>query len=84
MDTLSSRNFSQKTNERICFSVLTTRNYLKLEFRVVRIEKQIRSFIFWEKLADHKLLWGREWLPKTGWAIRKLSSLVGQQNDYQE
>ena len=30
---LSSRNFSQKTNERICFSILTTRKYLKLEFR---------------------------------------------------
>ena len=26
------RNFAQKTNERICFSILTTRKYLKLEF----------------------------------------------------
>ena len=30
---LSSRNFSQKTNERIYFSILTTPQYLKLEFR---------------------------------------------------
>ena len=31
---LSSRNFSQKTNERICFSILTTRKYLKLEIKI--------------------------------------------------
>ena len=30
---LASRNISQKTNEGICFSILTTRKYLKLEFR---------------------------------------------------
>ena len=29
---LSSRNFSQKTNGRICFSILMTGKYLKLEF----------------------------------------------------
>ena len=36
---LSSRNFSQKANEQICFSILMTGKYLKLE-----IEKQIRPF----------------------------------------
>ena len=30
---LSSRNFSQKMNERICFSILAIRKYLKLEFQ---------------------------------------------------
>ena len=30
---LSSHSFSQTTNGRICFSILTTRKYLKLEFR---------------------------------------------------
>ena len=43
-----------KMNKRICFSILTVQNYLKLEisissfmyFRTVRIEKQIRPFIF--------------------------------------
>ena len=43
---------------------MTVRKYLKLEilissfkyFRTVRIEKQIRLFVFWEKLTDHKLL----------------------------
>ena len=30
---MSSRNFSQKTNERICFSILTTRKFLILEFQ---------------------------------------------------
>ena len=48
---LSCQNFSQKTNERIWFSILTTRKYLKSknEFQVfpsVRIEKHIlRSFL---------------------------------------
>ena len=31
---LWSRNFSQKTNEQICFSILTTRKYLKLEIKI--------------------------------------------------
>ena len=31
---LSSRNFSQKTNEPICFSILMTRKYLKLEIKM--------------------------------------------------
>ena len=43
-----------KPNRRICFSILTVRNHLKLEvstssfkyFRTVRIEKQIRPFVF--------------------------------------
>ena len=35
---LSSRNFSQETNERICFSILTTQKYLELE-----IENQVSS-----------------------------------------
>ena len=47
-----------KTNEGICFSIQTVRKYLKLEFRdssfkyfrIVRIKKQIRPFVFWEKL----------------------------------
>ena len=41
-----------------CFSILTIRIYLKLEietssfkyFQTTRIEKQIRSFVFWEKV----------------------------------
>ena len=44
--------------KRICFSILTVRKYLKLEFsissfkyfRTVRIEKQIRSFVFGRSL----------------------------------
>ena len=46
---LLSRNFYQKTNKLICFSILLSIflawKYLKLE-----IEKQIRSFVFWETL----------------------------------
>ena len=46
-----------KTNGQICFSILTVRIYLKLAiatssfkyFRTIRIEKQICSFVFWEK-----------------------------------
>ena len=29
-----SRNFSQKTNGRVCFSILTTQKYLKLEIKI--------------------------------------------------
>jgi hypothetical protein len=52
--------FSQKTNGRICFSILMTRKYLKLEikiqvsstyFRIIRIEKQFFFFFFWEVMA---------------------------------
>ena len=47
-----------KTNELFWFSILTVRKYSKLEnrnssfkdFRTVRTEKQIRLFVFWEKL----------------------------------
>ena len=48
---LLSCNFSQKTNKQICFSILTTQKYLKLEiqFQVSSI-KQILPFVFWEKL----------------------------------
>ena len=31
---LLSQNFSQKTNKRICFYILTTQKYLKLEFEI--------------------------------------------------
>ena len=31
---LSSHNFSQKTNGQICFSMLMTRKYLKLEIQI--------------------------------------------------
>ena len=37
------RNFSQITNKRICFSILTILKYLKLDLK-------IRLFVFWEKL----------------------------------
>ena len=48
-----------KMNGRICFSILTVRNYLKLEietssfmyFRTLRIEKQIRPFVFGKSLC---------------------------------
>ena len=54
-----------KMNERICFSILTVRNYLKLEIsissfkyiRTVRIEKQIRSFIFGRSFFQQFCFW---------------------------
>ena len=60
---LLSRNFSQK-RKLLPKKEQTTRKYLKLEIkiqvssisdRVFRIEKQIRSFIFWKKLRIEKI-----------------------------
>ena len=53
-----------KTNGQICFSILTVWIYLKLAietsifkyFRTIRIEKQIPSLVFWEKLWLDNLL----------------------------
>ena len=54
-----------KMNGQICFSILTIRNYLKLEieissfkwFRTVRIEKQIRPFIFGRSFFRQFCFW---------------------------
>ena len=48
---MSSRNLSQKTNEQICFSILTVRKYLKLERKTnsfVRFLREVtaRQFCF--------------------------------------
>ena len=56
---LSSSIFSQKTNKRICFSIMRIRKYLKLEIKISRFKyfltvmaiKQIRLFVFWENLG---------------------------------
>ena len=53
-----------KMNRRICFSILTVRNYLKLEietssfmyFRTLRIEKQICLFFLWRSFGTTILL----------------------------
>jgi hypothetical protein len=63
---MSTRNLSQKTNERICFSIseiLETWNPNSSfkYFRVVRIEKQIRSFIFWEKFLARQFCFEIYW-----------------------
>ena len=54
-----------KMNGQICFSILTVRNYLKLEiliasfklFRTVRIEKQICPFIFGRNFFRQFCFW---------------------------
>ena len=39
---LLSRNFSQTTNKRICFSILTTWTYLKLEIKI-QVSSTVRA-----------------------------------------
>ena len=58
-----------KTNRQICFSILTTQKYLKLEldkfkiqvsstyFQVIRIENQICPFVFWKKFRHDNFIW---------------------------
>ena len=74
---MSSRNFSQKTNEQICFSILTTRKYLKIEFQFqlssisgsgCQDRKQIRSFIFLGEVTARQFCFGVCYL------FRKLSN----------
>ena len=51
---LSSHNFFLKTNEKICFSILTT--WISISsfkcFWVVRIKKQIASFVLWSSYGS--------------------------------
>ena len=69
-------------NERICFSILTTRKYLKLEFwfqvssmyfLVIRIEKQIRSFTFLVGVLAQQFCFEIYW-PLDIWAVCIYSS----------